>query len=109
MAGVDATVIGGGVVGSAVAYHLARDGHDTLLLDRRDEGRATDAGAGILSPPTPGSTARRPVATRPDPPRRRPITADHFHFHRGWLAYIREARVVRPEDAVAPWPRPPTE
>jgi D-amino-acid dehydrogenase len=57
MAGADAIVIGGGVVGSAVAYHLARDGHDTLLLDRRDEGRATDAGAGILSPPTSSRTA----------------------------------------------------
>jgi len=36
----------------AVAYHLARDGHGTVLVDREDEGRATDAGAGILLSPT---------------------------------------------------------
>jgi D-amino-acid dehydrogenase len=45
----DAIVIGGGVVGASTAYHLAFAGVRTLLLDRRDVGRATDAGAGILS------------------------------------------------------------
>ena len=48
----DAMVIGGGVVGMATAYHLVRAGVATLLIDRADEGRATDAGAGILSPET---------------------------------------------------------
>jgi D-amino-acid dehydrogenase len=45
----DALVIGGGVVGASAAYHLVRAGVRTLLVDRRDVGRATDAGAGILS------------------------------------------------------------
>ena len=50
----DVIVIGGGVLGAATAYHLvlvlaqAR----VLLLDRGDEGRATGAGAGIVSPAT---------------------------------------------------------
>lgn len=48
----DATVVGGGIVGTAAAYHLARDGRDVLLVDREDEGRATDAGAGIVSAAT---------------------------------------------------------
>ncbi|RJT03312.1 FAD-binding oxidoreductase [Halococcus sp. IIIV-5B] len=48
----EAVVVGGGIVGSATAYHLARNGVETLLVDRRDEGRATDAGAGILSAAT---------------------------------------------------------
>ncbi|MDS0297177.1 FAD-binding oxidoreductase [Halogeometricum sp. S1BR25-6] len=48
----EAVVVGGGIAGSSVAYHLAREGVETLLADRRDEGRATDAGAGILSPAT---------------------------------------------------------
>jgi D-amino-acid dehydrogenase len=45
----DAVVIGGGVVGASTAYHLVRAGVKTLLVDRRDAGWATDAGAGILS------------------------------------------------------------
>lgn len=52
----EAIVVGGGIVGSSVAYHLARAGTATLLVDRRDEGRATDAGAGIVSPPTSSHT-----------------------------------------------------
>ncbi|PSQ50239.1 FAD-dependent oxidoreductase [Halobacteriales archaeon SW_6_65_15] len=56
----DAVVVGGGIVGSSVAYHLARDGADALLVDREDEGRATDAGAGILSPATSSRTGSDP-------------------------------------------------
>ncbi len=48
----DAIVIGGGIVGVATAYHLVRGGADTLLIDRPAAGRATDAGAGIISPET---------------------------------------------------------
>lgn len=46
----DAIVVGGGIVGAATAYHLVREGARTLLIDRHDAGRATDAGAGILAP-----------------------------------------------------------
>ena len=48
----DAIVVGGGLLGSATAYHLVAAGARTLLVDRADTGRATDAGAGILSPET---------------------------------------------------------
>ncbi len=52
MTAYDAVVIGGGVVGASTAYHLVRAGVKTLLVDRHDVGRATDAGAGILSTAT---------------------------------------------------------
>ena len=48
----DAVVIGGGLLGTATAYHLIAGGARTLLVDRADAGRATDAGAGIISPET---------------------------------------------------------
>lgn len=51
-AGADIVVIGGGLVGTSLAYELVEAGADTLLIDRADPGRATDAGAGILSPET---------------------------------------------------------
>jgi D-amino-acid dehydrogenase len=52
MAVFDAAVIGGGLLGTATAYHLVGAGARTVLVDRGDVGRATDAGAGILSPET---------------------------------------------------------
>jgi D-amino-acid dehydrogenase len=52
----DVVVIGGGLVGTACAFELARDGHSVTVVDRRDVGRATDAGAGILSPETYGGS-----------------------------------------------------
>lgn len=48
----DAVVVGGGLVGVALAYELTGAGATVALVDRHDRGRATDAGAGILSPPT---------------------------------------------------------
>ncbi len=48
----DVIVVGGGVVGATTAYLCAREGLRTLLVDRADAGRATDAGAGILSAET---------------------------------------------------------
>lgn len=52
MSAYDVAVIGGGLVGTATAYELARRGAKALLFDAGDDGRATDAGAGILSPET---------------------------------------------------------
>jgi D-amino-acid dehydrogenase len=52
MSRYDVVVVGGGLVGTATAYELGRGGGRTLLCDRADAGRATDAGAGILSPET---------------------------------------------------------
>ncbi len=49
MANYDAIVVGGGVVGMASAWHLVAAGVRTLLIDRDDPGRASAAGAGILS------------------------------------------------------------
>lgn len=45
-------VVGGGVVGASAAWHLAREGVDVVLIDRHDQGHATAAGAGIISPAT---------------------------------------------------------
>lgn len=53
-------MIGGGIAGAATAHHLVRAGVDALLVDRGDEGRATDAGAGILSPATSSRTGSDP-------------------------------------------------
>jgi len=51
----DVVVIGGGVLGLSTAYHLVREGARVTLVDRDDVGRATAAGAGILSAQTTAS------------------------------------------------------
>jgi D-amino-acid dehydrogenase len=48
----DVAVVGGGLVGVALAYELVSLGVGVVLVDRHHPGRATDAGAGILSPET---------------------------------------------------------
>jgi D-amino-acid dehydrogenase len=48
----DVIVVGGGIVGAAVAYHLAREGVRTMVADDARAGHATRAGAGIVCPVT---------------------------------------------------------
>ncbi|MBS4200894.1 FAD-binding oxidoreductase [Bacillus sp. FJAT-49732] len=43
-------VIGAGILGASTAYHLAKAGANVTVIDRKDEGQATDAAAGIVCP-----------------------------------------------------------
>jgi D-amino-acid dehydrogenase len=49
---VDVAVLGGGLVGATVAYELAAAGASVALVEASLPGRASDAGAGIISPET---------------------------------------------------------
>ncbi|WP_017472027.1 NAD(P)/FAD-dependent oxidoreductase [Amphibacillus jilinensis] len=44
------TIIGGGIAGASIAYHLAKSGHPVTVYDRLDKGQATSASAGIICP-----------------------------------------------------------
>jgi len=48
----DVAVVGGGLVGTSVAYELTCAGANVALIDASHPGRASDAGAGIVSPET---------------------------------------------------------
>jgi D-amino-acid dehydrogenase len=43
------TVIGSGIAGASIAYALTQRGHRVIVIDSDVRGRATDAGAGIIS------------------------------------------------------------
>ncbi|WP_338749382.1 FAD-binding oxidoreductase [Bacillus sp. FJAT-52991] len=43
-------VIGAGILGASTAYHLAKAGAQVTIIDRKDEGQATAAAAGIICP-----------------------------------------------------------
>lgn len=43
-------VIGAGILGASTAYQLAKKGADVTIIDRNDNGQATDAAAGIVCP-----------------------------------------------------------
>ncbi|CAN5672815.1 FAD-binding oxidoreductase [soil metagenome] len=58
----DVLVIGGGLLGWSVAYRLGKAGVLTTVVDRGDEGFATQAGAGIIAP---GASFRAPAAFFP--------------------------------------------
>jgi D-amino-acid dehydrogenase len=66
---VDLVVIGGGLVGWATAYALAKRGRRALVIDASDIGAATMAGAGMITPgtnlnPWPGYLPLALAATR---------------------------------------------
>lgn len=48
----DVIIIGGGIIGSSIAYHLVRQGQSVILFDADLVGMATKAGAGIISAAT---------------------------------------------------------
>ncbi|MDI3341416.1 MAG: FAD-dependent oxidoreductase [Sphaerobacter sp.] len=76
----DVVVIGGGIVGAAAAYRLARCGVPVTLVDRADPGQATAAGAGIIAPAT---------SLRPLPPFY-PLAARAVGFYPELLAQLAE-------------------
>ncbi|WP_345244064.1 FAD-dependent oxidoreductase [Pontibacillus salipaludis] len=43
-------VVGSGIMGASTAYHLAKQGVPVTVVDRQDEGQATDAAAGMVCP-----------------------------------------------------------
>lgn len=43
-------VIGAGILGASTAFHLAKAGCSVTIVDRGDQGQATDAAAGIVCP-----------------------------------------------------------
>lgn len=43
-------VVGTGIVGASAAYQLAKKNVDVTMIDKPQEGKATEAGAGIVSP-----------------------------------------------------------
>ena len=47
----DILIIGGGVIGLAIAYHLSQAGVATMVLEQRQAGgQASGAAAGIVEP-----------------------------------------------------------
>ncbi|WP_089752659.1 NAD(P)/FAD-dependent oxidoreductase [Halobacillus alkaliphilus] len=43
-------VVGAGILGASTAYHLAKTGAEVFIVDREDQGQATEAAAGIVCP-----------------------------------------------------------
>lgn len=59
----DILIVGGGILGCALAFDLAGHGLQVELLERRELAReASWASAGIISPPTPGHGTRSELA-----------------------------------------------
>jgi glycine oxidase len=78
----DVAIIGGGVIGSSIAFELAAERLNVVLLDREDPGRgASWAAAGMLSP-GPDSPDALPLV---------PLAKESLQLYRKFIAAIEEA------------------
>ncbi len=73
-------VIGEGIVGASVAFHLSRSGVSVKTVDSQRDGRATSAGAGIVSPG--GTTSTVPETNL--------LMAEAFAHYEWLIPYLRE-------------------
>jgi glycine oxidase len=79
----DVAIVGGGVIGCAIAYQLAKAGAAVTIVERGALAReASWASAGLISPPTPG---------RPGGPGRARLEARSFGLYPALLAELAEA------------------
>jgi glycine oxidase len=78
----DVAIIGGGVIGSSIAFELAAEKLNVVLLDREEPGRgASWAAAGMLSP-APDSSDALPLV---------PLAKHSLKLYRKFVAAIEEA------------------
>jgi glycine oxidase len=111
MAAVDVLIVGGGVIGASIAYHLAERGTRVVVLERgRNGGHASLASAGLLHPiMEPGVTpALRDLTAASDAlfpalvARLRDLTGiDPQYQTNGWLRVALEQRQVGALEAQA--------
>ena len=78
----DVAVIGGGIIGSSIAFELAAEKLDVVLLDREEPGRgASWAAAGMLSP-APDSPEALPIV---------PLAKESLRLYPNFIAAVQEA------------------
>ncbi|MGB8522649.1 MAG: glycine oxidase ThiO [Candidatus Acidiferrales bacterium] len=86
----DVAIIGGGVIGSSIAFELAAEKLNVVLLDREEPGRgASWAAAGMLSP-GPDSPDALPLV---------PLAKESLGLYRKFVSAIEEASGLHPHFA----------
>jgi glycine oxidase len=78
----DVAIVGGGLIGSSIAFELGAEGLRVIVLDRQEPGRESSwAAAGMLSP-GPGSLEDAPLA---------PLAKESLRLYPDYIAAVEEA------------------
>lgn len=75
-----AVVLGAGIVGASAAFHLARAGHEVVVVDPGVAGAATEAGAGIITA----------VSTRTENPALAELAAPAIAYYQDLVAQLED-------------------